>query len=656
MTSTSTALPRLWLPNHLHFPLRRSPTAVEYTGTIDPALFGDGSRAQMASAAAHYPQIIGFSYPDQRFYSMVDPIALFVPDTINTLYLKTAGAAGDRSRYVAPSNFMNCNDTVTCSKSRVTDENSFPARNDLDSLLVTQIKADTLKVMVESEFFPTPVCEMGDKLPGCIPSKVLDGAYFLWRFKTNDPNGGNQFNYAKIVLNYGKAGCFSGNYMTITPNRQDATPICFKHQQLKISSKADGELDMSLTFNGNPFVQQNSLSTLWNRISTVAASGTPINNRTTVYAYWLGGKLAFASDHEGDNCDGNGQGNCSLPFYSTPDGFSLFHMPAVDIPPNYYRSGCGGTDLVMIGGNGFAKTDGGNGPIGLMDYYLLGGPMTQFYDFTDQNWEMIVPSDYWQIRDFIVNGFGQYTCCSATAFDTAVTSKCKLLGFDPTSNAASCQSLLLGRCVGPMLDTDECLQFCRDTGACDDAWAKYCGLIQEPGVTLNQTDAFNKPNCGCFMPQAFMDKYYESLFAKLPEAFKTGLVQEPICSYPQCQAALIHRKREPNATPCQSLQICYQNSVVNVNDQGSIIGGVSQLQDNECSIITDQSVPPTGTRSVNGVGTRTGTQTSSPQGTSSTAIRTQTIVVIVIVVVFAAFVFGYFLFRRPKKPVVAKVT
>lgn len=598
---------RIFVESYMHYPNKRSPTAVLYTGSFDPPIPDNPTRQQLGIVAFRDRHIIGFSWPNREFYTMVDTPSSFVTDA-NTLYLKTGDVAGARGDYLCIANHDRCGgDASTCKVQPGTSDEMYPERLAPDNLVVTKVKADQLKVLLHT---PTPTCSNnnvaeGDK-PGCIPDIVFAGGYFLWRATV----GGVEM-YAKYLADF--TGCDGFETLILQPLRRQATPFCFRNSTLQFSADIGqpdyipGILNRVLTFNPRP-----GNGAFWYQVGTQTfiggGTGPPASpDSTRVYPFWLGGtKMAFAADH--------------TRFLDTTDPFS----PRASVDGFGYLTGSCHTNFIT----GWDQTH---------DWGVIGRPNAN--SFSDQNWEMIVPSDYWQIRDYIQNGFGQFSCCAATSLSLSVSPMCAEMGFDSTNNATQCTSLLKAHCVGTNLDTDECVQFCKTAaGDCDTEWSKYC----EFGLT--PAEALAKRNCGCFMPQSFMETYYESLFAKLPPAFQTALVREPICAYPQCGAAEVKNKRGPDATPCPSLQICYQNSVVNVTDQGTIIGDVSQLQDNECTVITNSSVPPTGTRAVNG--TTTGT-TAGGAGTLSTL----TIALIVLAGVGGLVLFGILLSRRKPAPI-----
>ncbi|AYV80869.1 MAG: hypothetical protein Harvfovirus8_30 [Harvfovirus sp.] len=155
----------------------------------------------------------------------------------------------------------------------------------------------------------------------------------------------------------------------------------------------------------------------------------------------------------------------------------------------------------------------------------------------------------------------------------------------------TCFDSLAEFCKGDNLELEVCKNYCTVNGPdgeptpCDARLKEYCAQkLAQPGMTLDKLMVTHQDLCGCFLP----DAYYNNFFNKIQEKFKLPTAPQlrecyyGPCAHPTSLRPVIIRKfgaQCPNQTNC--IQI------TNVNNDGTFTGDINITNNIECDGITD---------------------------------------------------------------------
>lgn len=138
-------------------------------------------------------------------------------------------------------------------------------------------------------------------------------------------------------------------------------------------------------------------------------------------------------------------------------------------------------------------------------------------------------------------------------------------------------------CQGDNLLSDTCQNYCRLPDVnCDAPLTAYCSQF-----TAQQIDQSNNPAlkqaCGCYMSQAFYDKYFQSFSDKVD--YKQSAIRPAIssCYFPMCSApsSLKPFYFKKAAVQCPVVQECVQD--IQFANDGTIVGDINIQQNNKCN-------------------------------------------------------------------------
>ena len=252
------------------------------------------------------------------------------------------------------------------------------------------------------------------------------------------------------------------------------------------------------------------------------------------------------------------------------------------------------------------------------------------------------------------------SCCQGVYLaNTYELAGCQLANLVPTNTAGvanpNCTAFLNTYCLQNM-DKPACKSYCASAN-CDSIIASYCQWRKQvQGIDVVVKDQ----TCACFMDAVepdFYTNFFNSLQTANP-ALAQSLPKFPSCFYPQCASSPLQRHYNPPVA-CPSVTACI--NVTNVNNNGTIQGGVKLNQNTQCSSsTTNQTTTPspsgggaTTTPGGGGAGTATQKPTTTPSGGGAAAIITgghsHTFMVLIIVAIVLVLGLGAFAYFRKKR-------
>jgi hypothetical protein len=177
--------------------------------------------------------------------------------------------------------------------------------------------------------------------------------------------------------------------------------------------------------------------------------------------------------------------------------------------------------------------------------------------------------------------------CCTKGFGAATTEAkvCAALGLiDGGKTVGLCNTYLIDSKTGwckTNAESSICVDYCqRPDINCDTIYSTYCanqGPVRQAQLAV----------CGCFMGEAFYTKYNQALSDAGLGILASGPAAQPACNYMRCvaQSAILPFTYKTPRCPAQNISVCL--SQINVDNYGSINGGVSADTLQTCGVKPD---------------------------------------------------------------------
>lgn len=233
------------------------------------------------------------------------------------------------------------------------------------------------------------------------------------------------------------------------------------------------------------------------------------------------------------------------------------------------------------------------------------------------------------------NVTGLITCCTSTPSDDAWIGG----GCFPAFCKASDSCIPKMQEVCPKVFEEEpttSSNFTRCLGFCEEN-PENCGFLKtKTCVDKMGNDAYNDL-CGCYYPDPIMNKLVNDLskLYKLPQ----GVIgSSPKCYYPPCNNARV-KLPESDKITCPAIAITNCFSVINIDNEGNIIGKVTINSSEQCTTnYQRQSDDPSGLPDGGGTSNKNGTKKSNAQSNTATIFIAIASVVVVAIILTAVLV------------------